>query len=100
MKQRNNHARYKRKRKLLRLKNRQRASYEKSLAKINRANAPKGRTFVRPNAEVGAKDVAIPLHALYPDGDIGFYFDPGHRRNLNQRQRRKRWRIAPHTRRA
>lgn len=91
-KQQNNHARSKRKRKMLRMKNRQRSISLKRADKIIKAQREKGQTFrsyLSTNGKlIKAKHVAI----------LTEYSDSGHKRALNQRQKRKRWRQNPHTR--
>lgn len=101
-KQRNNHARSKRKRKFLRLKNKQRSIVEKRLSKITKSKKEKGKTFKKFISENGktitAKHVAIPIEDLFPDGGGGFLLDHNHHRSFNQRQKRKRMRQSPHLR--
>lgn len=81
--QRNNHARSKQKRRALRLKNKLKAIHAKRGEKIARANKPKIKPFVA-SPEIRAKDVAVYR-------DCGFFYDFKHARNMNQRQKRKRW---------
>lgn len=93
MKQRNNHARSKRKRKLLRLKNFFKRIITKREQKKIQALKPKGVTIIG-----NAKDLAISVHELFPNGDYGFMFSKGHRYIPNQRQKRKLRRQQPHGR--
>lgn len=80
MKQKNNHARSKQKRKVLRFKNMLRAIYERMIGKRMQENESKGHTLKGRKA----KDVAI-----YVRGRADL-FDHGHALRLNQRQKRKR----------
>lgn len=92
-KQRNNHARSKRKRRLLKLKNFFSRVFDKRSAKMIKANQPKGLTIVG-----DAKKYATSLEKLFPDGGGGYLFNPERKKYLNQRQKRKRWRQNPHLR--
>jgi hypothetical protein len=94
-KQRNNHARSKRKRRALRLKNFFTRIVNNRLQKKQKAMKEKGTTFVLPNNQVGAKDFAPHVETLWPQGS-GFLFDNHHPKNLNQRQKRKIKRQNPH----
>lgn len=91
MKQKNNHARSKQKRKKLRLKNLMKAIYERAMARRAKNFKPRGETFIA-TEKVRAKDIAI------LDRDNAKY-DHGHVLRRNQRQRRKKWRQSPHMRR-
>lgn len=90
--QRNNNARSKQnrrklKRKLLLQSNRESAILARRLnnAKVE----PKGRTI-----HGRAKEFAVDYHTLFPDGGGGWMFSPGFRKSLNQRQKRKRKKLA------
>lgn len=99
MTHKNNHARSKRKRKALRLKNKMSHILSKRIAKMEKSRRPNGQTLILRNSNYGAKDFAIPVEQLYPNGGGGFLFDHNKPLRLNQRQKRKIWRMSPHTRR-
>jgi hypothetical protein len=86
-KQKNNHARAKRRIKLLKLKNFCKRVIESRERKIAKLNKPKGKTITgsaRESAYRGTVSYSI------------FLANKG--RRLNQRQKRKLWRQAPHMR--
>ena len=87
-KQRVNHARAKRRIKLLKLKNFCRRVMEGRAAKIAKLGKPKGKTLV---GEVAKQ---IPYVTRF---QRSFYMQRG---TMNQRQKRKLWRQAPHRRNA
>lgn len=84
-KQQNNHARAKRRIKLLKMKNFCKRVIENRAAKIAKLRKPKGRTLI------GAAAEQIP----YVTRMQRSYYMKG---TLNQRQKRKLWRHAPHMR--
>lgn len=95
MTHKNNHARSKRKRKQLKLKNFRKRVYDKRLQKKLEAMKPKGNTIYGE-----AKSVAISVIDLFPNGGDGFLFDNNHHKYPNQRQKRKKWNWCPQSRKA
>ncbi len=85
MKQHNNHARSKQKRKKLRLKNFWQRVFDQRDEKRLKSLRKKGRTIQGP-----AKKFAMDYHKLFPDDNGKWLFDHGHAKDLNQRQKRKR----------
>lgn len=94
-KQKNSHARSKRKRKALRMKNQAERVKDrrslKSLRKLKTGYTPFRKTLGPDGLEINAKKAAIYNH------DRSMY-DHEHKKNLNQRQRRKRARQQLHGR--
>lgn len=88
MKQRANHARAKRRIKVLKLKNFCKRVIEKRAMKIAKLRKPKGKTITG-EARLQA----------YPASNSYAIFNANRGRRLNQRQKRKVWRSAPHMRR-
>ncbi|MBN8668747.1 MAG: hypothetical protein J0M30_14715 [Chitinophagales bacterium] len=90
MKQKNNHARSKRKRKNLRLKNKMRSVHEKRIQKLTKAVEAKKKpfkTFINKEGElITAKKIA----RLMDGRGTGDAYDHSHRLRYNQRQKRKR----------
>jgi hypothetical protein len=85
-KQKNNHARAKRRIKLLKLKNFCKRVIENRAAKIAKLKKPKGKTLVGEAAKQ-IPHVTRMRRSFYQ-----------HRGTMNQRQKRKLWRQAPHMR--
>ncbi len=82
-----NHARAKRKIKLLKLKNFFRRVFEKRQQKLAELNKPKGKTIT-----------GVAKFQAYPASESYTIFLAHKGRRLNQRQKRKLWRQAPHMR--
>lgn len=87
-KQSTNHARAKRRIKVLKLKNFCKRVMEKRAIKIEKMRKPKGKTIVG----------QARLQAYYPGAEFSVFITNKSRR-LNQRQQRKQWRQAPQSRR-
>lgn len=85
-KQRNNHGRAKRRIKLLKLKNFCKRVMENRAAKIAKLKKPKGKTLI------GEAAKQIPYVSRM---ERSYYMQRG---TMNQRQKRKLWRQAPHMR--
>lgn len=90
MKQKNNHARSKRKRKTLRLKNKVRSVHEKRLQKLSKSTKSKRNPFKTYINKEGELITAQKVASLMSGKGTGWAYDHGHRMRHNQRQKRKR----------